>query len=317
MRGTLDHPALFYRGRDALVASLIPFIKAGLAEGEPVLAALPPANLAALRLAMGPEEIPGLRFADMSVAGRNPGRILPLVLDAFVQEAGDRRARIIGEPIWADRTDLEYPACFEHEMLINLALTGQDVTVLCPYDLDSLQPDRIADAELTHPTLLDARGVVRRSARYPHDDEASLLFDQQLPKPPAVAISLAFDGDGLREVRRLITDLGIAADNLAMLQIAVSELSINAIEHGGGSGVLRVWREESYVVGEVESPRLLHNVLAGRLLADPHSLSGRGLLLLNGLCDLVRVQTGSDGTLIRFWLPVAGPDSVEPGPDLD
>lgn len=311
-RGGLDHPALFYRGASELVAYLVPFIEEGLVAGEPVLAALPPASLAALRSHLGSDDIPGLRLADMSVAGRNPGRILPMVLHAFVQEAGERRARIIGEPIWPDRTDMEYPACFEHEMLINLALAERDVTVLCPYDLDRLQPRRAADAELTHPTLVDASGVVRPSPRYPHARELDVLFERPLGKPPAGASSLAFDREGLRDVRALVADLGMAAGNLAMLQLAVSEVATNAIEHGGGSGVLRVWREPDHVVCEVESAERFGNALGGRLLASPSSIGGRGLLLVNQVCDLVRLHTGADGTLIRLWLPVAEADSDEP-----
>ena len=41
---------------------------------------------------------------------------------AFVREHPGSRVRIVGEPIWAERTDEEYPACAEHEALINVAL---------------------------------------------------------------------------------------------------------------------------------------------------------------------------------------------------
>ena len=64
----------------------------------------------------------------MAEAGRNPGRILPAVLHAFADDHPRARVRIVGEPVWAGRTPVEYPACAQHEALINGSLAGRDVT---------------------------------------------------------------------------------------------------------------------------------------------------------------------------------------------
>jgi hypothetical protein len=66
-----------------------------------VLVAVPGWNLELLREALSPDEMPRVRLRDMTVAGRNPGRIIGTVLSAFVHEHADRRVRIVGEPIWA------------------------------------------------------------------------------------------------------------------------------------------------------------------------------------------------------------------------
>ena len=60
---------------------------------------------------------------------------------------------MIGEPVWPSRSEVEYPACVQHEALINRAFTGRDITVVCPYDVAQLDPDVIADARRTHPVL--------------------------------------------------------------------------------------------------------------------------------------------------------------------
>ena len=39
----------------------------------------------------------------------------------------DKHVRVIGEPIWPGRSDLEYPACVQHEALINRAFAVRDV----------------------------------------------------------------------------------------------------------------------------------------------------------------------------------------------
>jgi hypothetical protein len=82
----------------------------------------------------------------MTVAGRNPGRIIPTVLLAFANAHPGRRVRLIGEPIWAGRSPVEYPACAQHEALINAAFTGRPATILCPYNTELLDPVWIEDA---------------------------------------------------------------------------------------------------------------------------------------------------------------------------
>jgi hypothetical protein len=130
----------------------VPFITEGLAAGYPMLVAVPGPNLTALRDALG-QAATGVTLADMTKAGRNPGRILGGVLSSFADKHKGRPVRMIGEPIWPTRSAIEYPACVQHEALISNAFTGHPVTVLCPYDEAHLDPDVIADARITHPEL--------------------------------------------------------------------------------------------------------------------------------------------------------------------
>jgi len=118
------HAALFYQGPWEYLSETIPFIREGLAAGEPVAAAVPSARLRLLCEALG-DLAAQVRLVDMSVAGRNPGRIIAEVLRAAVDAHPDRHVRVIGEPIWPGRSDLEYPACVQHEALINMAFAGR------------------------------------------------------------------------------------------------------------------------------------------------------------------------------------------------
>ena len=149
------HPALLYRDTDDYLAATVPFVRDGLAAGEPVAAAVPTANLASLRSALGPDA-DRIAWRDMTVAGRNPGAIIPAVLIAFADAHAGRRVRIIGEPIWAGRTSAEYPACAQHEALINAAFAGRAATILCPYDISALDPAWVDDAHRTHPVMVTA-----------------------------------------------------------------------------------------------------------------------------------------------------------------
>ncbi len=162
------HPALFYRGLDEYLTGTLPFIEEGLAAGEPVAVAVPASRLEPLRAELG-EAAARVRFVDMGEASSNPGRIIPGVLLAFADAHRDAGPmRIVGEPIWPGRSDVEYPACVQHEALINMAFAGRPATVLCPYDVEGLPAAVLADAEATHPAVIDASGV-RVSTRYAAD----------------------------------------------------------------------------------------------------------------------------------------------------
>ena len=150
------HPALFYQGPWEYLAGTVPFIMEGLAAGAPVAVAVPEPRLGLLREALG-EHAERIQLLDMGVAGRNPGRIIAEVLRATADAHPDEHVRIIGEPIWPGRSDTEYPACAQHEALINLAFTGRRVSILCPYDVAGLDPLVVADAASDSPGPHPAR----------------------------------------------------------------------------------------------------------------------------------------------------------------
>ena len=298
------HPALFYRGEAEYLAGTVPFVRDGLASGEPVAIAVPGGNLELLRAELGPDAGRVL-LLDMTEAGRNPGRIIPGVLRKFADSHPDRPVRIIGEPIWPARSELEYPACAQHEALINLAFAGRDVTILCPYDAVRLPPAVLADAEATHPVLLDRTGR-RDSAGYaPHQVIAT--YNQSLPGPPdtalgPVVITAATD---VALARRLVGqhagDAGLTTERIADVELVVTELVTNSVEHGGGSASVRCWVGDGYLVCEVRDGGTLADPLAGRRPAAPGQNRGRGLLLVNHLADLVRIHTRDDGTTLRGY----------------
>jgi anti-sigma regulatory factor (Ser/Thr protein kinase) len=297
------HPALLYSGAAEYLAGCVPFVRGALTAGEPVAIAVPPENLAMLAGELGADA--GLvHFLDMTQVGRNPGRIIPGVLRAFADEHLDGRVRIIGEPIWPGRTELEYPACAQHEALINHAFAGRDVTILCPYDVAGLDPSVVRDAAATHPVLISGDREWASDDFRPDDIVAR--YNEPLPEPPADAPSQRFDVDGLPGLRRFAiaesSRLGLHADRRDDLELMVNELAANAVRHGGGEGVLRIWGTDPGVACEVESGGRIKDPLTGRIPVDLKDHHGRGLLLINLLADLVRVHTGEDGTTVRVYL---------------
>lgn len=298
------HPALFYRGTREYLQGVLPFVRGGLEADEPVAVAVPERNLRLLRTELG-EAASQVHFVDMTEAGRNPGRIIPGVLRAFADPHSDRRVRIVGEPIWAGRSATEYPACVQHEALINLAFPGRAVTILCPYDVDGLDPLVVKDAEMTHPILIDDGGL-RLSDDYAPE---RVIHDYNRPLPdPSAAVILAFDANLLARVREVAavyaSGAGISGERLEDLRLIASELAANSLDYGGGSGVLRVWAEGGQVVMDISDSGHITDPLAGRRPVDPRQRGSRGLLVTNLLSDLVRVHTGEGGTTIRVYFTI-------------
>lgn len=304
--GGLRHDGLFYEDDASYLGGLLDFIHGGLCRDEPVLVAVPGRNLELVRDGLG-DDAPRVRLADMAVAGRNPGRIIGTVLRAFAEEHAGRRVRIVGEPIWAGRSYEEYPACAEHEALINVALADTLVHVICPYDSTRLSEPVLEDALRTHPDISD--GTSRwTSPGYVDPVAAARSFDRPLPPPPdeadLVVLSTMTGPRGARNrVHEIAEQAGMAPERISDLRRIVQELAINTIVHSGGCGVLLAWVAEGEVRVELQDSGRIPDVLAGRRHPGPGH-EDNGLWLVNRLADLVRIHRHAEGTDVRVHVRI-------------
>ncbi|MGX7825855.1 anti-sigma factor RsbA family regulatory protein [Actinokineospora sp. 24-640] len=303
--GEFVHPALFYRSDTEYLAALVPFITDGLAAEHPVAVAVPGPKVRLLTAALG-DAAERVRLLDMTVVGRNPGRIIATVLRRFADTHPDRHVRIIGEPIWPTRSETEYPACAQHEALINAAFAGRDVTIVCPYDTVGLAPSAIADARATHPLVWEADERYL-SVEYAPDSVVS-RYNLPLPDFGCEDVHLVATAADLPPARHRIAVqarmLGLSPDRVAEVEIIATELATNSLIHAGTPCELRIWTDDGHVVCEGRDKGLLADPLAGRRPALPDNPSGRGLLMINDLADLVRTHTSPLGTTIRAYLRV-------------
>ncbi|MGH3795086.1 MAG: anti-sigma factor RsbA family regulatory protein [Pseudonocardiaceae bacterium] len=306
----LMHEALFYRDTDEYVAGIKGFLRAGLELAEPTLVAVPGSHLEMLRSAMG-TDAQRVHFADMTDVGRNPGRIIPTVLYTFAQEHPVGRVRIVGEPIWPGRTPAEYRAALQHEALINVALADLAATILCPYDARGLDDAALADARRTHPVLID--GDLRvRSVDYSDPRVVADGSLKVLPEPPEWwGDMLVFSSPSdLRVVRQFVEGLalraGLPSDRVVDLCLAVNEVATNTLLHTGEPGILSIWQdvETECLVCEISDSGHLASRLVGRIPPAESAPHGRGLILVNLLCDLVEMPTGriGSGTTLRLHM---------------
>jgi anti-sigma regulatory factor (Ser/Thr protein kinase) len=306
-----QHRALIYAGADEYLAGTLPFLKAALEAGEPVLIAVGPAQAEWLRKGLGGDRH-RVRFLPIEEVGRNPALIIPLWRD-FVDEYAGRAVRGIGEPVWAWRGPAALEECHRHEALLNLAFAEDpEFTLLCPYDAASL-PSHVLERVAVSHRHLGREGRLRESAEL---DLARDCLSGELPPPAAAPDTLEFGLSELAEVRDRVTSAakraGMGPGEVADLVTATSELAANSVMHGGGTGTLRVWRDDDTILVEVEDRGRIEDPLVGRQRPDITQEGGRGLWLANQLCELVQIRSGDWGTRVRLHMPI-GAGTAAPG----
>jgi len=300
----LVHEAMPYRDQHEYLAGIVSFVLSALAADQPVLVEVPPRHSELVRDALGADAA-RVRFGDMDRDGRNPGRIIP-VLFRFADAHPGRRVAIIGESMWPTRSAHAYAAVVQHEALVNLAFAGNDARIVCLYNLAELPERALTDAERTHPTLLvDGERVASTG----YTDPAAVVEDiyEQQPAPPADAE--VFDFTVVARARQAVFDwatrASLPAERVTDLLIAVSEIGGNSIIHGRSGATLLTWTEEGWLVCEIRDKGHITDPLAGRVPPPTMTESGRGLLMVNYLCDLVQLKTGPTGTAIRLWMSLS------------
>jgi anti-sigma regulatory factor (Ser/Thr protein kinase) len=295
-----QHRALIYEGAEEYLEGTIPFLRAALEAGQPALVAVRKERAELLRGELG-REAEMMRFVPIEAVGRNPAGVIPLWHD-FVDETPGRGVRGISELAWPERRPAEIEECHRHEALLNLAFAeSRSWSLLCPYDACSLRDDELERAATTH-ELISREGRTEESAAFDTDPDC---LSGELPTPAVRPEVLSFGLTELSEVRRRVSAAGERAGMspraVADLVTAASELAANSVMHGGGTGTLRLWRENGTLLTEVEDEgRIEEEQLVGRLRPGIRQEGGRGLWLTNQLCDLVQIRSGDAGTRVRL-----------------
>jgi anti-sigma regulatory factor (Ser/Thr protein kinase) len=301
------HEAFLYSGDDEFLDGAATFVREAIAADEPVLLAVSQVKGEKLRGVLGAEltgHSDDVLFADMAELGRNPARIIPAWRQFLsTHHTGGTGARGIGEPVWAGRTAAELREAQRHESLLNVAFTGvRDFWLMCPYDVSSLPSNVVDEAYRSHPYVLECggRSVLSQQLTTPQH------LDDPLPEPTAVPFRLRFGPGDLSDVRHAVagwaTDGGLRSPRLDLLVLAVNELTTNSVEHGGGQGELLLWHECESLLAEVRDGGYITEPLVGRIAPDQEQGGGRGVWLVNQVCDLVEIRSAPGGTAVRVHM---------------
>lgn len=300
---------MFYDSPEQFLAGTVPFVTGALEAGEPALVAVGAEKIELLKGELG-ADAERVRFADMEALGHNPARIIPAWRE-FVDEhvSAGARGRGIGEPIWPGRTAVEIDECQRHESLLNVAFGGEPAwSLLCPYDVGSLEDEVLEAAAHCHPYLA-ADGTSAANGQCREHASTGDPFAGRFAPSPASARELRFGRDDLHDLRALVASesaaAGLSPARAADLVLAANELAANSVRHGGGSGNSRLWREPGTLVVEVTDAGRIEEPLVGRLRPAPTQARGRGLWIANQACDLVRIRSGETGTAVRLHMSLS------------
>lgn len=110
--------------------------------------------------------------------------------------------------------------------------------------------------------------------------------------------------DDLRAVRTFVTEralaLGLPEGRVDVLTLAVSELTTNTLQHTTGGGHIRVWAENGRLVCDIVDGGPARPF--GRVMPAAEAVRGRGLAIVERICDAVYTAAVPGGTLVRICL---------------
>lgn len=291
---TLQHRALPFAGRPGFVPAAVDVVRDALAYGCVPVVLADADQIADVRSEVGGDGRAVLGF-DMSVAGRNPARLLPAV-QHFLDQHPDQQLACVAQPIRVGDPAAVVGEVALHELLLRLpAFHSWNCRLTCTYDVEALSTQVVAAIEATH------GGIVADPA-----DQIDRARAESLPPRPMSCDDLGVDRTTLSTLREFIQQraarAGLNDERVDDLVYAVNEVVINSICHGEGRARVSFWTEPHSVVCEVRDRGYIRDPLAGRVAPQPDKATGRGLWLVNQLCDFVQLRSSPAGTTLRMHI---------------
>ncbi|HEY3736389.1 MAG TPA: sensor histidine kinase [Jatrophihabitans sp.] len=288
------HDALTYAGEDDFVRFAAAFLGMGLEEDEPGILITTPKRLVAVRDSLG-SAARQITFADTAGEVRNPAVALS-VLQNFTEASGGRRVRGIGDLVHPGQLPAAAVETQLHELMLNTPVTDSwNMWLTCPYDRSVLGEDEIEQVALCHPGH--------------HTDLSNLVaekFGAELPKRPEDAETFPVELSELGSLRAIVrtaaTMSGLDDERADEFVYAVNEVISNSFRHGDGKAEVALWAEGESLVCEVQDGGHIVDPLTGRIPPSLTRSSGRGLWMVNHLCDLVQVRSPESGTYVRMFV---------------
>jgi serine/threonine-protein kinase RsbW len=101
-------------------------------------------------------------------------------------------------------------------------------------------------------------------------------------------------------VRTEAMRFGLSRLRADLLAVAVSELATNTLQHTAGGGLVRIWGEPGQVRCDVVDQGTPPGF--GRAMPAPDQPRGRGLAIVERICDEVAIDTDQDGSTVRLTM---------------
>ncbi|MEU6375740.1 sensor histidine kinase [Streptomyces sp. NPDC046909] len=296
------HQALRYGSDAEFLAGTAGYVTDGLDAGDAVLAVVSEHNIALLDEALA-HRSRDVEFVDARDWYDYPSRTLGRYHDYCERHGTERRVRVIGEPVWQDRSAFETREWMRYESLLNVAFADSAHWILCPYDTRALPADVVRAAARTHPELADGEADFADPA-----DFCAECDERRPDRLTAGPDDIPFARGGSAAVRQGLTAYarraGLPDQRTHDLVTAVHETVANALRYGGGRGVVRLRSTAEYVICEVQDEGAQASAprppFPGHLPPGPRAPSGHGMWVVRQLTDLVTEDLTPAGSAVQL-----------------
>jgi anti-sigma regulatory factor (Ser/Thr protein kinase) len=314
------HEALLYNSDEEFLAVALPFVRDGVAAGEPVVLALGERSATLLQAALGDTAAVALSAGVGADVGRydNPADALSFYRETLTEHAaaGVGQVRVLGEtPHPGLGQPWEWWA--RYEATVNHALAELPVWGLCPYDLRLTSDAVLEDVARSHPYLAATDGAHRSNPRY--DDPAQFLtgrapavLDPLLAHPARVELIDPTPAVARAAVRDTASGTALDGARVEDMVLAVNEAVTNATCHGRRPARLRIWTGPERLVATVTDRGHGPTDPYAGLLPTFTTAGGRGLWMMHRLCSHVTFHRDEDGFTLGL---VAGKPVLQGGGD--
>lgn len=293
------HDGFLYDDDSDLVRVAAPFLRDGLAAGEPVVIAASRRTTGVLREAVGPSPLLHVIEHQDAYRSRTPTAITAFRRLAEEHAADGARLRVVGEVDFG-ATAREWVEWQRYESVINVALGDWPLWGLCVFDTQQLPQPVLDSALASHPALLQRDGTSRVNAAFV--DPATYLRTLPVPEEPLEETEPRLGAPDVSDFTRLrhavaaeLATSGAGPELLEDLLLAVDEMVSNAVRHGRPPVGLRLWIGDDRVVCTIgDAGPGWDDPFAGYGPAHGDDLSrgGMGLWLARQLCDHVDISGG-------------------------
>jgi MEDS: MEthanogen/methylotroph, DcmR Sensory domain len=307
------HHAAIYGSDDEFLAMAVPFVRGGIAAGEPVFAATTPANLDLLTSALG-RDAAQLDQQETAVnSGPRPPQQAAALEKYARRRGGGGRVRILAGPPWAGQTAAEVSDWQRMEAGFNLLLDSTGIWMICPYDARQVPAPILRSALRTHPAMVEGTST-RPSPGYTDPARYAASLDSPLPPPPASAALLPAT-IRLPEIRRFAASQAAAAHldpgSGSQMIIAVHETAAYLDNITGSPVTTRIWHQPGAVVCDLHADgRAPLGAFDGYRMPDPRQPHpDDGLWYARQFTIRLDLRATASGVQARLQLP--GTDPLE------
>jgi anti-sigma regulatory factor (Ser/Thr protein kinase) len=299
----MRHDLFIYEDDAGLLERMVPFLRAGLADGESVVVTLERRKWELLADELG-SDADVISYIDRDSFYTRPETALAGYDRRlrWLMRDGASAVRVFGELPRCD-TETQWNLWLIYEAILNRAFMHQPGRITCGYDLREVPEPLLEGAFETHSEVLTDGWAPSTHYRPPEDVVRSRI-------PAAVPLAglhpLRLDGraPGFRASLSAALSAAAVTDREAeSMLVAAGEVFANAQRHGGGTLSVKAGRVGDQFVCEVSDEGTgITDPLAGFLPPRPEDTRGAGLWVARQLTRQVEFLPSPHGMTVRLWI---------------